>query len=112
MDEVVVFGRCVGLRRNEAIALAVLIEKGRLTIMDIAKALDVSYPLASRIASELVGRGLATAYGVAKGPGRPVKIITADTHNILALLEECITKLERLRETLKEKAEASQAHQS
>jgi DNA-binding MarR family transcriptional regulator len=77
-------GKALGLTNSRMMALATIDAGGGCTMGELARRLDLPSPLATRVAAELVGRGLAERAGDPDDRRRVVVRLTAEGRGALA----------------------------
>ncbi|MCE4603013.1 MAG: winged helix-turn-helix domain-containing protein [Desulfurococcales archaeon] len=78
-----------------------LLKEGRLSIKDISKRLDVSYPLVLRIVNDMASMGILDTDRVKpEGRGRSRKVVFVNKDGLLKLIDDCLGTLTRLREQI------------
>ncbi len=84
--------------------LGYLMDKKELSVRDLTKELNVSYPLVLRVVNDLAGIGVVeTSKLKAEGRGRPRKLVKINTEKLLEMLNECRKNLDEAESLLRKK---------
>ncbi len=77
--------------------IAVLLNKNEMSIRDLTKELNVSYPLVLRVVNDLSGLGiLSTSKLKIEGRGRPRKLVKLNVNKLYLLLDDCKRNLDEV----------------
>jgi predicted ArsR family transcriptional regulator len=67
-----------------------LLERKEISVRDLTKELNVSYPLVLRVINDLTGLGIvSTSKLKIEGRGRPRKLVRLNTAKLMSMLDEC-----------------------
>ncbi|MDP8002658.1 MAG: transcriptional regulator [Caldisphaera sp.] len=84
--------------------LEYLLDKKELSVRDLTKVLNVSYPLILRVVNDLAGLGIVeTSKLKVEGRGRPRKLVKINTGKLLDMLGDCRKNLDEAETLLKQK---------
>ncbi len=85
--------------------IEVLLDKKEISVRDITKELNVSYPLVLRVVNDLTGLGIASTSKIkVEGRGRPRKLVRLNVNKLLSLLGDCRKSLDEVEKLIRAKA--------
>ncbi|MGC9210340.1 MAG: transcriptional regulator [Acidilobus sp.] len=85
----------------------VLLERKEVSVKDLTKELNVSYPLVLRVINDLTGLGIiSTSKLKVEGRGRPRKLVRINVQKLKSLLEDCRKDLEEVDKLIASKSES------
>ncbi len=85
----------------------VLLEKKEISVKDLTKELNVSYPLVLRVINDLTGLGIVTTSKLkVEGRGRPRKLVRINLQKLASLLDDCRKDLDEVQALVSSKANA------
>ncbi|MGC9071601.1 MAG: transcriptional regulator [Acidilobus sp.] len=75
----------------------VLLERKEVSVKDLTKELNVSYPLILRVINDLTGLGIITTSKLkVEGRGRPRKLVRISVQKLQTLLDDCRKDLDEV----------------
>lgn len=88
----------------------VLLEKKEISVKDLTKELNVSYPLVLRVINDLTGLGIVTTSKLkVEGRGRPRKLVRINLQKLASLLEDCRKDLDEVQALISSKVSTQAA---
>lgn len=86
--------------------IEILLERNEMSVRDLTKELNVSYPLVLRVINDLTGLGIVTASKLKiEGRGRPRKLVRLNVSKLLTLLDDCRKNLDEVEKIIASKAQ-------
>jgi predicted ArsR family transcriptional regulator len=93
--------------------IEVLLDRKEISVRDITKELNVSYPLVLRVINDLTGLGIVTTSKLKiEGRGRPRKLVKLNVNKLLAMLDECRKSLDEVEKLIESKAKEVEGPQT
>lgn len=93
--------------------IEVLLDRKEISVRDITKELNVSYPLVLRVINDLTGLGIVTTSKLKiEGRGRPRKLVKLNINKLLAMLDECRKSLDEVERLIESKAKEVEGPQT
>ncbi len=83
----------------------VLLERKEISVKELTKELNVSYPLVLRVINDLTGLGIVTTSKLkVEGRGRPRKLVRINLQKLSSLLEDCRRDMDEVEKLISSKA--------